>query len=80
MAVERADLSLGFSVERMAPVPAAPALQGQSPPEDRDRDKNKDKDKEDKPRHRPPPTPEGPSAKLAEEDNDPPTHRIDSLA
>ena len=73
MAVERADLSLGFSVERMAPVPVAPALQGQSPPEERD------KDQEDKPRHRPPP-PEGPSAKPAEEDNDPPLHRIDSLA
>lgn len=69
MAVERTDLSLGLRIEPMAPVPVAPAVQGQSSPEDR----------EEKPRHRPPP-PEEPSAEPAPDETDPPQHRIDSLA
>jgi hypothetical protein len=73
MAVERADLSASLSLERMAPVPAAPAVQEQSSPEDG----------EGKPRHRPPP-PQNPAAEpspeSSEEASDPPPHRIDSLA
>jgi hypothetical protein len=70
MTVERAGLS--SSLERMVAVPEAPAVQGQSPPED----------KEGKSRRRPPP-PEDASAEPSEpseQDSDPPQHRIDSLA
>jgi len=69
MTVERADLSPSLSLERMGPVPSAPAVQGQSSPEDG----------EGKPRRRPPP-PEQTSAEPSEEDTEEPHHRIDSLA
>ena len=77
MAVERADLSLGLSVEPMVPVPVAPAVPGQSSPEDRRGDR------EDKPRHRPPlekPSVEAATEEAVQEENNPPQHRIDSLA
>ena len=69
MAVERADLSVSLSLERMAPVPVAPAVQGQSSPENGGRKLR---------RHRP--RPEKASANPEEENDDPPQHRIDSLA
>jgi hypothetical protein len=68
MTVERADLSVSISLERMAPVAAPPTVQGQSSPENG----------EGKPRRRPPP-PEEPAAEPAEEESEPPQHRIDSL-
>lgn len=68
MTVERADLSASLSLERMAPVPAAPQVQGQSSPED----------EEGKPRRRPPLEDEA-AGKPLEEAGDPSTHRIDSL-
>jgi hypothetical protein len=67
--MEKADLSVSLSVERMVPVSVAPAVQGQTPPGNG----------EDRPRRRPPP-PEEASAAPAEEDVDRPQHRIDSLA
>ena len=73
MTVERADLSSRLSVERMAPVPASPAVQGQSSPQDG----------EGKPRRRAPQPEEAtvePPSEAAEEDSDPPQHRVDSLA
>jgi hypothetical protein len=68
MTVERADLSGSLSAEQMAPVSAVPAVQGQASPGEG----------EGKPPRRPPPeeTPGAPP----EEDQDPPQHRIDSLA
>jgi hypothetical protein len=69
MTVERADLSVSLSLGRMAPVSVAPAVQGQSSPENG----------EGKPRRRPPP-PEEASVESAEEGGEPPPHRIDSLA
>jgi hypothetical protein len=81
MTVERADLSTGLRLERMAPVASAPAVQGQSSPQDA----------EDKPRRRPSP-PEKASAEplqeaseeaseeASDEAGDEPQHRIDSLA
>jgi hypothetical protein len=70
MTMERADLSITLNLERMAPVPAAPKVQGQS---------SVGEGGEDEPRRHPPP-PEKPSAEPAEEDGDQPQHRIDSLA
>jgi len=70
MTVERAELSASLSLERMAPVPAAPAVQGQSSPEDA----------EGKPRRRPPPEEAAPETLKEDEDGDPPPHRVDSLA
>jgi hypothetical protein len=52
----------------MSPVPVSSAVQGESSPETN----------EGKPRRRPPPK-EGPG-KRAEDESDPPQHRIDSLA
>jgi|HubBroStandDraft_1064217.scaffolds.fasta_scaffold458958_2 hypothetical protein len=75
MTVERADLSVSsaVSLERMAPVAEAPAVQGQSSRENG----------EGKPRRRPPPEKEAsvePSSEPEEAAEDPPVHRIDSLA
>jgi len=73
MTVERADLSAGLSLERMAPVAGSPAVQGQSSPQD----------EEGKPRRRPPPPGENaaePSPEGLPEDDDGSPHRIDSLA
>lgn len=73
MTVERADLSARLTLERMAPVPAVPAVQAQSSPEDG----------RGTPRRRPPPLDESaaePSEEALEEAIDPPQHRIDSLA
>jgi hypothetical protein len=68
--VERADLSSSLGLERMAPVSVAPAVQGQSSPEDG----------EGKPRRRPPPPEKASAGPAAEEGGDPPPHRVDSLA
>lgn len=88
MTVERAGLSVGLSLERMAPVASAPSVQGQSSPQDG----------EDKPRHRPPPQEpsaepsqeasqaagnapnDGPNDEANDEPGEEPRHRIDSLA
>jgi len=67
--MEKADLSVSLNVEPMAPVSAAPKVQGQSSPGGGD----------DNPRRRPPP-PEEASAEPSEDDTDRPPHRIDSLA
>jgi hypothetical protein len=87
MAVERVDLSVSMALERMAPAPVASVVQGQSLPEegkgkgkdkkDKD-DKDKDRDKDKLRRH--PPHPEEPTSNPGEADDDPPRHRIDSLA
>jgi hypothetical protein len=69
MAVERSDLSVNLSVDRMAPVSSSLAVRGQSAP----------RNGEGKPRRRPPPAAKA-SEELAEEDGDRPEHRIDSLA
>jgi hypothetical protein len=74
MTVERADLSGSLNLDPMAPVSAAPAVQGQALPGG----------EQGKPRRRPP-LPEEASTDLsetepAEADSDPPPHRIDSLA
>jgi hypothetical protein len=69
MTVEKADLSVSLSLERMVPVAPVPAVQGQSSP----------RDGEGKPRRRPPP-PEETSVEPSEDDSDRPHHRIDSLA
>ncbi len=69
MTVERTDLSVNLSVDRMAPVSSAPAVRGQSAPL---------RNGEGKRRRRPPPK-EKASEEPTEED-DPPQHRIDSLA
>jgi hypothetical protein len=77
MTVERASLSASLSLERLAPAPSAPSVQGHSSPEDEDR--------EGKPR-RPPPQEKSAAEPSAEPSNgeneeiDPPAHRIDSLA
>jgi len=68
MAVERADLSSGLSVEQTAPVSEAPGVQGQTSPGGG----------EGKPPRRPPP--EEDAAAPPEEDRDQPPHRVDSLA
>jgi hypothetical protein len=68
MTVERADLSGSLSVEQMAPVSAAPAVQGQA----------SSSGEEGKPPRRPPA--EETSAAPPEEDQDQPQHRIDNLA
>lgn len=69
MAVERAELSVSLSLERMSPVSVAPGVQGQSSPESG----------QGRSRRRPPP-PEEASTELVEGDSDPRPHRIDSLA
>jgi len=81
--VERVDLSVGMALVRMAPAPVASVVQGQSLPEegrgkDKDRDKDKAKDKDKLRRHSP--HPEEPTSNPGEADDDPPRHRIDSLA
>ena len=73
MAVERADLSVSLSLERMAPVSVAPSVEGRSLPD------NGPENGEDKPRRRPP-RPGEASADAAGENDDPPQHRVDSLA
>jgi hypothetical protein len=73
MAVERADLSVSLSLERMAPVSVAPSVEGRPSPE------GGPENGEDKPRRRPP-RPEEASAEAAAENDDPPQHRVDSLA
>ena len=73
MAVERAELSVSLSLERMAPVSVAPSVEGRSSPE------NGPENGEDKPRRRPP-RPGEASTDAAAENDDPPQHRVDSLA
>ncbi|MGA9543178.1 MAG: hypothetical protein WBQ85_06405 [Candidatus Sulfotelmatobacter sp.] len=68
MAVERIDRSDGSNVEQTVPVSEAPGVQGQTSPGGGD----------GKPPRRPPP--EEASAEQPVEDQDPPEHRIDSLA
>ena len=68
MELEKAELSLNVSLERMAPVSAAPAVQGKSSPGE----------KQGKPRRRRPP--EEVLAEPEEEENKRPPHRVDSLA
>ena len=74
MTVGRADLSVRLSVERMAPVSLASAVEGQSSAE------NGEAKAEGKPRRRPPPPPEEVSGEPAEADGEQTQHRIDSLA
>ncbi len=69
MTTGRADLSIGPSLDRMEPVSAPAAVQGDSPPANG----------EGKPRRRPP-LPAEASAEAVEGDEDRPEHRIDSLA
>jgi len=69
MTVERADLSDSLSSEQTAPVPAVQAAQSQASPTGGG---------EGKPSRRPPA--EQASAASPEQDQDPPPHRIDSLA
>jgi hypothetical protein len=68
MAVERVDRSDGSNAEQTVPVSEAPGVQGQTSPGGGD----------GKPPRRQPS--EEASAELPEEDQDPPEHRIDSLA
>ncbi len=68
MAVERVDRSDGSNVEQTVPVSEAPGVQSQTSPGGG----------EGKPPRRAPP--EESSAEQTEEDQDPPEHRIDSLA
>jgi len=77
VAVERAELSVSLSLERMAPVSVAPSVEGRSSPENGP--ENGPKNGEDKPRRRPP-RPGEASADAAAENDDPPQHRVDSLA
>jgi len=81
MAVERADLSVSLSLERMAPVSVAPSVEGRSSPESGPENgpENGSEDGDDKPRRRPP-RPGEASADAAAENDEPPQHRVDSLA
>ena len=77
MAVERADLSVSLSLERMAPVSVAPSVEGRSLPDNGP--ENGPENGDDKPRRRPA-RPGEASTVAAGENDDPPQHRVDSLA
>jgi len=70
--MEGSDLSIRLNSEPAEPVSSAPAVQGQSSPQDG----------EGKPRRRPPPPEEAAAAteQPKDQDEDRPQHRIDSLA
>jgi hypothetical protein len=88
MAMERAELSVKLSLERMSPVGAAPALQGQSSPAQSSAEAGPQIGQR-KSRRRPPPSEpasagpdstEATSEELAEGDSERTPHRVDSLA